>query len=70
MDEIRTVIGEKPRQITYDDLLDLKYLEMCIKETLRLFPIAPYIMRKVTEEFTIGKLKQYSQFVIHFKKVT
>lgn len=58
MEEVRSVIGEEPRQITLEDLTNLKYLDMCLKESLRLFPIAPFILRRVTEEFTIGNTVQ------------
>ncbi|CAG9801977.1 unnamed protein product [Chironomus riparius] len=48
--------------ITYDMLQKLKYLEMCIDETLRKFPIVPLLVRECTKnhtfsgtEFTIEK---------------
>lgn len=31
----------------------MKYLEMCIKESLRIYPPAPLVARKVTEDFTV-----------------
>ncbi|KAF2902222.1 hypothetical protein ILUMI_03964 [Ignelater luminosus] len=48
--EIIETIGIPTEKITYKDLAKLKYLDMCIKETLRLFPIGPYILRKVVED--------------------
>jgi len=37
-------------EVTFSQLAELKYLEMCIKETLRLYPPAPIIMRNMTED--------------------
>ncbi|XP_017779580.1 PREDICTED: cytochrome P450 4C1-like [Nicrophorus vespilloides] len=53
--EVRRVFGDKPRAVTYEDLSELKYLEMCIKDCLRLATIAPIILRKCTEDFEIDK---------------
>jgi cytochrome P450 len=32
----------------------MKYTEMCIKETLRLYPSVPWISRDVYEDFHLG----------------
>lgn len=53
-EEVREVIGDEQQEITYDDLAKLKYVEMCLKDVLRLFPIAPYILRRTTEDTEIG----------------
>lgn len=54
-EEIRTVFGDKPRAVTYDDIANLPYLDSCIKEVQRLFPIAPYILRQPLETVHIDK---------------
>jgi len=35
---------------TSEDLSKLKYITMCVKETMRLFPIAPYVAKLLSED--------------------
>ncbi|ODN00223.1 Cytochrome P450 4C1 [Orchesella cincta] len=49
--ELDQVIGkDKDRPLTHDDLKRMKYLDQCLKETLRLFPSIPLIMRTLTAD--------------------
>lgn len=41
--------------VTFADLSELKYLEMCIKEAMRLYPPVPAILRHATEDIPLGK---------------
>ncbi|XP_046734966.1 uncharacterized protein LOC124404677 [Diprion similis] len=43
--ELHEVLGED--SVTAENLHDLKYVEMVVKETLRLFPIAPFMAREL-----------------------
>lgn len=53
-EELDTIYGDDPdREIKFEDLRLMKYTELCIKETLRLFPPVLFIARQNTEEFTI-----------------
>lgn len=55
-EEIVQIFGtDKSKPVTYGDLNNLSYVELCIKETLRLFPTIPILGRKVTEECEISK---------------
>ncbi|XP_030577868.1 cholesterol 24-hydroxylase-like [Archocentrus centrarchus] len=50
--EVDDVIGMK-RDISYDDLGELVYLSQVLKETLRIYPLAPGTARDVAEDMVI-----------------
>jgi cytochrome P450 family 4 len=55
MEEVDQVFGsDTDRPCTTQDASQLKYLECCIKETLRLYPSVPAVMRSLTEDVDIG----------------
>ncbi|GBP32899.1 Probable cytochrome P450 313a1 [Eumeta japonica] len=51
--ELHEVFGKSDRQLEKEDLLKLTYTERVIKESLRLFPPVPIIVRKIEEEITL-----------------
>lgn len=54
-EELKEVVGEIPNAIDYSHLGKLKYMEMCIKEAMRLFAVGPFILRVTEEDFQIGR---------------
>uniref|UniRef100_A0A1L8E4F5 Putative cytochrome n=2 Tax=Nyssomyia neivai TaxID=330878 RepID=A0A1L8E4F5_9DIPT len=44
-------------QVTYNHLQDMKYLEMVIKESLRITPPVPIFGRRATEDIIVGGMK-------------
>jgi len=57
-EEIDDTIGEKP-VIDYKDLQTLTYLDMVVKETLRLYPPVHGSVREAGVDVTIGGIKIY-----------
>ncbi|XP_066945976.1 cytochrome P450 4C1-like [Macrobrachium rosenbergii] len=53
-EELDSVFGDSDRPVTTEDLRNLKYLENCIKEALRIFPSVPFFGREVREDIVIG----------------
>lgn len=45
------------RSFTMHDIRRMRYLEQCIKETMRLYPSVPMIARKLGEAITVGSHK-------------
>ncbi|KAJ9594704.1 hypothetical protein L9F63_013978, partial [Diploptera punctata] len=56
MEEITSVFGDDTRVPNMNDLRQLKYLEQCVKEGLRLYPSVPFVLRTLTEDAKIGKI--------------
>ncbi|XP_049866094.1 cytochrome P450 4d2-like [Pectinophora gossypiella] len=51
--ELHEVFGDSDRPLTKEDLMQLKYLERVVKESLRLYPPVPFIIRKVLEDIKL-----------------
>ena len=55
-EELDQIFGDSDRPCTIQDVAKLKYLECCIKETLRLYPSVPAVMRYITEDIHVGNV--------------
>lgn len=53
-DEIQNQIGSGDEALTLKDLNNLHYLELVIKESLRLYPSVPFFARRLSEEITVN----------------
>lgn len=51
--ELNDIFGDSDRPATFQDTLEMKYLERCLMETLRLFPPVPIIARELKENLKL-----------------
>ncbi|CAG5053260.1 unnamed protein product [Parnassius apollo] len=51
--ELQEVFGDSDRPLVKEDLINLRYLDRVVKESLRLFPPVPFIIRKVLEDVAL-----------------
>lgn len=52
LQEIEEMLGTTGVQPTYQQLMEMKVMDRCIKESLRLYPSVPQISRIAAEDFT------------------
>lgn len=53
-EEIKTIFGDSDRPVTFNDTLEMKYLERVIMETLRMYPPVPIIARKLNQDVQLS----------------
>nr|QLL22066.1 cytochrome P450 [Tribolium confusum]UXX17146.1 CYP4G7 [Tribolium confusum] len=72
--ELREIFQGSDRPITFNDTLEMKYLERVLLETLRMYPPVPIITRVINEEIKlasadytlpIGTTVGIGQFLVH-----
>ncbi|CAG9138745.1 unnamed protein product, partial [Plutella xylostella] len=54
VEELCEIFGQSSRPGSMQDMSQMKYLECCIKETLRLYPPVPFISRYITDTVTLS----------------
>lgn len=54
-DEVKNISLENDRDVDVDDMAHLRFLDMFIKETQRMFPAVPYLTRSTSSELKLGK---------------
>lgn len=53
-EELHRIFGDSGRAATSHDLREMQYLELCIKEAMRMFPVAPIIARHLTGDVALS----------------
>ncbi|GLH02031.1 Cytochrome P450 4g15 [Gryllus bimaculatus] len=54
MQELNEIFGDSDRPATFNDTLQMKYLERVILETLRMYPPVPLIARKLNQDVKLA----------------
>ncbi|XP_558699.6 cytochrome P450 4g15 [Anopheles gambiae] len=52
--ELDEIFGESDRPATFQDTLEMKYLERCLMETLRMYPPVPIIARSLKQDLKLA----------------
>lgn len=60
IEEIDSIFGDSDRPATFQDTLEMKYLERCLMETLRLYPPVPIIAREIKQDITLRKFSSWA----------
>ncbi|XP_012265026.2 cytochrome P450 4g15 [Athalia rosae] len=53
IEEIDEIFGDSDRPATFQDTLEMKYLERCLMETLRMYPPVPIIARELKTDLKL-----------------
>lgn len=53
--ELDEIFGDSDRPATFQDTLQMKYLERCLLETLRMYPPVPIIAREIQSDLKLGQ---------------
>lgn len=65
-EEQQLIIGnDLQRDATFQELSEMKYLDMVLKETLRIYPSVPLVARAVKEDIEISKWEILTAVKLH-----
>ncbi|KAE9551485.1 hypothetical protein FO519_005305 [Halicephalobus sp. NKZ332] len=74
-EEVKGILDSSDQEITLEDLNRMRYLEQCIREALRMFPVVPIVGRVIQEETNIngyiipkGTTAMVAPFAVHRDK--
>lgn len=56
--ELDEIFGDSDRPVTFQDTLEMKYLERCLMETLRMYPPVPIIARNINTDLKLGQFPE------------
>lgn len=51
--DIRETLEQHDGKVTYDSIMEMKFIDFCIKETLRKYPALPILNRECTKDYKV-----------------
>lgn len=64
--ELDEIFGDSDRPATFQDTLEMKYLERCLMETLRMYPPVPIIAREIKTDLKLGTRMVIDNLSTHY----
>ena len=52
-DDIKSTMEKYDGELTYESIMDMKFIDLCVKETLRKYPILAMLNRECTKDYNI-----------------
>jgi cytochrome P450 family 6 len=52
-EDIRTTLEKYQGELTYESIMDMKFIDLCMKETLRKYPGLPLLNRECSKDYQI-----------------
>lgn len=55
--DIETTLAKHDGKLTYESIMEMKFIDLCVKETLRKYPALPILNRECTKSYRIPGTK-------------
>jgi cytochrome P450 family 6 len=52
-EDIKSTLERHQGEFTYESIMDMKFIDLCIKETLRKYPVLPILNRECTKDYPV-----------------
>jgi cytochrome P450 family 6 len=60
-EDIKATLEQHSGELTYESIMDMKFIDLCVKETLRKYPALPILNRECTKDYHVPG----TNFTIH-----
>jgi cytochrome P450 family 4 len=68
--ELRDIFQDSDRPVSFNDTMEMKYLERVLLETLRLYPPVPLITRVINEEVKLGRSDEAKRYKLCYSIIS
>jgi cytochrome P450 family 6 len=53
VNDVNTTLEQFEGQVTYESIMSMKFIDLCVKETLRKYPALPILNRECTKDYEL-----------------